>query len=122
MQFIDGPTLADLIDELRELTVDGNGRNGESSPALAAIAKDRTPQSPHFCRAVARLGIQAAEALDYAHTSGVVHRDNVFADAPVGTDSPDFRDLVPLLFTPEEIARLANSAEHADLVSSTTTP
>ena len=28
-----------------------------------------------FCRSVARLGVEAAEALDHAHLSGIVHRD-----------------------------------------------
>ncbi|MHC4732412.1 MAG: protein kinase domain-containing protein, partial [Planctomycetota bacterium] len=73
MQFIEGPTVAGLIEELRSLA--GNGTGRDSSPALAAIAKDRTTESPRYCRAVANLGIQAAEALDYAHESGVIHRD-----------------------------------------------
>ncbi|MHC4668476.1 MAG: tetratricopeptide repeat protein [Planctomycetota bacterium] len=73
MQFIEGPTVAGLIDELRGFA--GNGEGRDSSPALQAIAKDRTSESPQYCRAVANLGIQAAEALDYAHESGVIHRD-----------------------------------------------
>ncbi|MHC4164737.1 MAG: protein kinase domain-containing protein, partial [Planctomycetota bacterium] len=73
MQFIEGSTVAGLIDELRTLA--GNGRGRDSSPALEAIAKERTTESPRFCRAVAHLGIQAAEGLDYAHESGVIHRD-----------------------------------------------
>ena len=73
MQFIEGRTVAGLVDELRDARGTGDGR--DSSPALAAIAKDRTTESPEFCRAVARLGIQAAEALDHAHESGIVHRD-----------------------------------------------
>jgi tetratricopeptide (TPR) repeat protein/tRNA A-37 threonylcarbamoyl transferase component Bud32 len=68
MQFIEGPTVAGLIDELKS-----NGRG--SSAALQAITTDRTTESPQFCRAVAHLGIQAADALDYAHESGVIHRD-----------------------------------------------
>ncbi|MHC4547564.1 MAG: serine/threonine-protein kinase [Planctomycetota bacterium] len=73
MQFIEGPTLAGLIDELKSFA--GNGRGRDSTPALDAIARERTTESPRFCRAVAHLGIQAAEALDYAHESGVIHRD-----------------------------------------------
>jgi serine/threonine protein kinase/WD40 repeat protein len=33
------------------------------------------PKEPHYFRSVARLGAQAAEALAYAHSHGVVHRD-----------------------------------------------
>ncbi|MHC4138025.1 MAG: serine/threonine-protein kinase, partial [Planctomycetota bacterium] len=75
MQFIEGPTLAGIIDELKSFAGNGNGQHRDSSPALQAIATDRTTESPRFCRAVANLGIQAAEALDHAHESGVIHRD-----------------------------------------------
>lgn len=57
MQFIDGQTLAAVIGELR------------CSPEPPS-AKGRA----HF-RTVARLGVQAAEALEHAHQQGVIHRD-----------------------------------------------
>jgi serine/threonine protein kinase len=41
-------------------------------PSRAALA----PWAPgDLCRAAARIGVQVAEALDYAHTQGVLHRD-----------------------------------------------
>ena len=45
----------------------------------------RSTKNPAFFRTVARLGVQAAEALDHAHQMGVVHRDikpaNLLVDA-----------------------------------------
>jgi WD40 repeat protein/serine/threonine protein kinase len=45
------------------------------SPAAAALSTERSRRSQAFFRAVARLGLQAAEALEHAHQLGVVHRD-----------------------------------------------
>jgi serine/threonine protein kinase len=40
-----------------------------------ALSTERSVHSPDYFRAVARLGIQAAEALEHAHQLGVIHRD-----------------------------------------------
>jgi tetratricopeptide (TPR) repeat protein len=45
------------------------------TPKAAALSTERSSRSPAFFRTVARLGIQAAEALEHAHQLGVVHRD-----------------------------------------------
>ncbi len=67
MQFIDGPSLADVIRVLR-------GRRGGGG---------RSPGSAH--RSAAALARQAAEAMAHAHDQGVVHRDlkpaNLMIDA-----------------------------------------
>jgi serine/threonine protein kinase/WD40 repeat protein len=98
MQFIDGQTLAAVIAALRDrrelqssevdalattllgpapvsdtdLLVDAtdNGRRDGTAPARTAAAT-----APAYFRIAARLGVQAARALDHAHESGVVHRD-----------------------------------------------
>jgi tetratricopeptide (TPR) repeat protein len=46
----------------------------DTSP-LGLLSTEGSTQSPEFFRTVARLGIQAAEALEHAHQMGVVHRD-----------------------------------------------
>jgi serine/threonine protein kinase/Flp pilus assembly protein TadD len=46
----------------------------ETSP-LGALSTEGSIKSPEFFCTVARLGIQAAEALEHAHQMGVVHRD-----------------------------------------------
>jgi WD40 repeat protein/serine/threonine protein kinase len=96
MQFIEGHTLAAVIQELRQ-NVQGprtkdQGRTTDETPsttdpATAAAAqtgiRDSTLDIPwslgighsSFFRTVANLGIQAAEALEHAHELGVVHRD-----------------------------------------------
>jgi WD40 repeat protein/serine/threonine protein kinase len=62
MQFIEGRTLAALIQERRALSDPVSG--------LARPSADR-----EYIRSVARLGIQAAEALDHAHRLEIIHRD-----------------------------------------------
>ena len=114
MQYIEGRSLADVIRGLRQLagpgkasaraarTVTGRGMSPGAStgpsaadadaPAaetadepVGALATAYSTSSTEFYRAVARLGVQAAEALEHAHEYGVVHRDikpaNLLVDA-----------------------------------------
>jgi eukaryotic-like serine/threonine-protein kinase len=86
MQFIDGQTLATVISERRgSASTDRRDKpNGVSedatgpyvaTPPIAALSTERPAGDPAFHRAAARLGMQAAEALEHAHSLGVVHRD-----------------------------------------------
>lgn len=67
MQLIQGQTLSQVIAELREKQSHG--------PATAGLLTLRNEHRQDFFRAIARLGMQAADGLDYAHRSRVVHRD-----------------------------------------------
>ncbi len=76
MQFIDGQTLADAIAFLRNPTPEGMAAEpGAATATNAALATQRSANSPGYFRSVARLGVQAAEALEHAHQLGVIHRD-----------------------------------------------
>jgi WD40 repeat protein/serine/threonine protein kinase len=86
MQFIDGQTLATVISERRgSASTDrrdkSNGLSEDATgpyvatPPIAALSTERSAGDPAFYRATARLGMQAAEALEHAHSLGVVHRD-----------------------------------------------
>jgi serine/threonine-protein kinase len=101
MSFIEGRSLADVIRDLRAMA--GRAGAGPSPGALAAFApSDPTPtgdpsgpsdsdttgsnvRGRAFFNAAARLGVQAADALEHAHGLGVLHRDikpaNLLVDA-----------------------------------------
>jgi serine/threonine protein kinase len=110
MQFIDGQSLAEIIQELREPSPIHPGERRESRSegarptgavgnptnsidstleARAGIVTPRSsildPLSSTYFRAVAQLMVQAALALEHAHQLGVVHRDikpaNLLVDA-----------------------------------------
>jgi serine/threonine protein kinase len=91
MQYIDGQSLAEAIAQLRSDRTGENARaedvkrNGyhadtdkpsrvDPTPP-AALPSARSHRGSEFFRAMARLGVQAAEALDHAHQQGVIHRD-----------------------------------------------
>jgi serine/threonine protein kinase/Flp pilus assembly protein TadD len=95
MQYIEGRDLASAIAQLREqsgcqvydsrhqATVDvavGEAVTTSASPApatkpLAGLSTERSTKAAEHFRAVARLGTQAADALDHAHQMCIVHRD-----------------------------------------------
>src|SRR5262249_6233063 len=66
----------------------------ESTPLPRAATTERSHRTPAHFRTVARLGVQAAEALEHAHQLGVVHRDvkpaNLLVDARGGLWVTDF--------------------------------
>jgi eukaryotic-like serine/threonine-protein kinase len=89
MQFIEGQPLDLAIRQLRILSTEspcvaseaptqrqaGAVTAGGKSAGWNPVSSAAELKQSEFFRTVARLGIEAAEALDYAHQCGVVHRD-----------------------------------------------
>jgi serine/threonine protein kinase len=99
MQLIEGQSLAQVVEQLRAESNEPGARS-KNSEFPAASSQLPTPQSAirnpqseietapiahlstlpdfdskEYHRSVAKLGIQAAEALDHAHQNGILHRD-----------------------------------------------
>jgi serine/threonine protein kinase len=74
MQFIDGPTIAEVITQQRGPVTGVEGAAAETAP-MAAQPTGTTRRGGAEYRRAAELVAVAAEALDYAHQMGVVHRD-----------------------------------------------
>jgi serine/threonine protein kinase/tetratricopeptide (TPR) repeat protein len=86
MQLIDGPSLTQVIGDLKAETSPETGDKAPlpegEKPKAAETERPAPPRSSIHsslararCRETARLGIQAALALEHAHQLGVIHRD-----------------------------------------------
>jgi serine/threonine protein kinase len=95
MQYVEGRPLSAVIQELRQTTGDARPvtpalpsaetTSGRLASNTMTLTTEGGTRGKTFCRTAARLGVQAAEALEHAHEQGVIHRDikpgNLLVDA-----------------------------------------
>jgi serine/threonine protein kinase len=74
MQYVEGQPLSAIIRDLRSHAVAPLPDDASTAPSHV-LATERATGELAFFHSVARLGMQAAEALAYAHSEGVIHRD-----------------------------------------------
>ena len=77
MQYIEGQSLAEILAALRLPDSDQAPSRLDDTARLpcTALSSERSGRGLGYYRSVARLGLQAALALEHAHQLGVVHRD-----------------------------------------------
>src|SRR5262249_8395305 len=87
MQYINGQSLEQAINEIRQQPASPDQVSTEADGTASRITKSSQISAAgatlsrwsirrgEFFRTVARLGKEAAEALQHAHESGIVHRD-----------------------------------------------
>ena len=95
MQFVEGRSLAAILHELRSSEEAQAVKAAQSSlTQVEQPATERSHVDRAYCRNVARLGAEAADALEHAHSLGIVHRDikpaNLLIDPHDGLWVTDF--------------------------------
>jgi serine/threonine protein kinase len=75
MQYIHGVGLDAVIARLAKTATSGPATELAEAAVRQLLGNEDGHFGPQYWRSVARIGLQAAEALHYAHTQGTLHRD-----------------------------------------------